>query len=72
MTSSAAQEPADKEVPTAYVQDMLATDPVHELGLRVTRISSSRLEFVSLSEAKTEMSAPFPVSISGRCSVRSV
>lgn len=56
----AASNPVDadeKEVPTAYVQDMLQTDPVHALGLRVTRAPSATLEFVSLGEAKTELSA---------------
>lgn len=57
------QEPTDRDVPTAYVQDMLSTDPVHELGLRVTRVSSSTLEFISLSEAKTELSAPLTFSV---------
>jgi hypothetical protein len=56
-------EPHEKDLPTAYVQDMLTTDPVHELGLRVTRISSSTLEFVSLSEAKTELSASRTMSV---------
>lgn len=52
------------ELPTAYVQDMLMTDPVHALGLRVTRAPGATLEFVSLEEAKTELRArPLPTAL---------
>lgn len=47
--------PAQSELPTAFVQDMLMTDPVQALGLRVTRAPGATLEFVSLEEAKTEL-----------------
>lgn len=66
-TGAKEQGSPDKDVPTAYVQDMLTTDPVHELGLRVTRLSSSTLEFVSLSEAKTELSAQLAMPVHTRC-----
>ena len=47
----------DRELPTAFVQDMLRTDPVQALGLRVMHAPGATLEFVSLEEAKTELSA---------------
>lgn len=59
--------PPQSELPTAFVQDMLMTDPVHALGLRVTRAPGATLEFVSLEEAKTELRAcPFPPTSSAR------
>ena len=50
-----AQEP-EKDLDTAYVQDMLATDPVVALGLRVVGSTSAALEYVSIDEAKQDLS----------------
>eukprot|EP00892_Ulva_mutabilis_P007084 jgi/Ulvmu1/4748/UM020_0032.1 len=47
--------PPERELPTAFVQDMLMTDPVQALGLRVMHAPGATLEFVSLEEAKTEL-----------------
>lgn len=55
-SASGAVQP-DRELPTAFVQDMLMTDPVQALGLRVMHAPGATLEFVSLEEAKTELSA---------------
>jgi hypothetical protein len=48
----------ERDLPTAFVQDMLQTDPVHALGLRVIRATEATLEFVSLGEAKMELRTP--------------
>ena len=46
-----------KELQTAFVQDMLAIDPVVALGLRVASRSPATLEYVSIDEARIELSA---------------
>jgi hypothetical protein len=48
----------DKELHTAYIQDMLATDPVTALGLRIAGSGSATLEYVSIDEAKQDLRAP--------------
>lgn len=58
--SDASAQPPDRELDTAYVQDMLATDPVVALGLRVVGVTPEALQYVSIDEAKQDLSARRP------------
>lgn len=52
--------PASSSAPdlhTAFVEDMLATDPVVALGLRIASRGPATLEYVSIDEARTDLSA---------------
>lgn len=50
----------DKDLQTAFVQDMLSTDPVVALGMRVAAASGSAvLEYISIDEARADLRAFF-------------
>lgn len=51
------EESTPKELQTAYVQDMLAIDPVVALGLRVASRPPATLEYVSIDEARADLRA---------------
>jgi hypothetical protein len=51
----ATSESADLQ--TAFVEDMLATDPVVALGLRIASRGPITLEYVSIDEARADLSA---------------
>lgn len=57
--AAASSDSDERDLQTAFVQDMLATDPVLALGMRVAAASGSDLlEYLSLDEAKADLSAP--------------
>ena len=57
--SATSSRESDKDLDTAFVQEMLATDPVVALGMRVASagLASPTLEYISIDEARADFSA---------------
>ena len=69
ITSGAAalQEDADEQLHTAYVEEMLATDPVVALGLRVVGAPPLQLQYVSVDEARGDLRALLSLLVARLC-----